>query len=372
MANLDPRLAAQLEKDGVGSFLRRVREAKDITLRSVSEHTRIRTYYLESIDNSEFHNLPTGPVGLGFVRAYADAVGVDNQAVVASYKREISGGVQLEGYELEPAVRTFATHPRRMNRFSSVATFAFVLVFLLAGGGLLWYMKGKTEQLVPIESIINRVKKAIMLKGDDIPRQNQTNASRNNEAGAVRKKNATGQKAPEATPTASNGNMKEPPATKKEEKPQVQAAVANTPAQESPQTEEAPPAPENTASVEATPAPQNPSAPASGQAAPNAAPDNQAAPKKPRSTTASQELPLILKIFATEDTWLRIVVDSKNTEELLLLAGNERNWKGSEKFALTVGNVAGTQISLNGSEVALPRNSSNVLRDFIITKKSLN
>ena len=66
------------------------------------------------------------------------------------------------------------------------------------------------------------------------------------------------------------------------------------------------------------------------------------------------------------------MVDAKTTEEFLLLAGKERNWKASEKFALTVGNVAGAQISLNGSDIALPKNSSNVLRDFIITKKYLN
>ena len=66
------------------------------------------------------------------------------------------------------------------------------------------------------------------------------------------------------------------------------------------------------------------------------------------------------------------MVDADKTEELLLLAGNEKDWKASEKFTLTVGNVAGTQVSLNGAEIALPRNPSNVLRDFVIPRKSLN
>ncbi|MBI2131316.1 MAG: DUF4115 domain-containing protein, partial [Candidatus Tectomicrobia bacterium] len=59
-------------------------------------------------------------------------------------------------------------------------------------------------------------------------------------------------------------------------------------------------------------------------------------------------------------------------QEFLLTAGNERFWKGSERFILTVGNVAGTQVSLNGSRIVLPQSSSNVVRDFVITEKLLN
>ena len=393
MENLDPTLMARIEKEGVGPFLRRAREGKDVPLRSISEQTRIRTYYLESIENGDFDKLPTGPVGLGFVRAFADAVGVDAKAVAASYKREITGGVPLEEYGLEPETRILFNAAPRVNRFSSVATFVFVLIFLLAGGGILWFMKGRTEQLVPIGSIVDRVKTAVAPKADKLPLVSGVNEKAKHEDGAEKETTVVEKKVPEGErPPVSTANFKEPPAEEKHpdqasvpvqenQSPPVQGSPPaqgeeSPPVQANAQTQETPGAQEEPSPTESPPASQNPSAqvsaPAEEKVARNAASNTQAAAQGRQATAAPGELPLALKIFATEDTWLRIVVDAKTTEEFLLLAGKERNWKASEKFSLTVGNVAGAQISLNGSDIALPKNDSNVLRDFIITKKYLN
>ncbi len=420
MENIDPRLMTRIEKEGVGPFLRRAREEKEIPLRSVSEHTRIRTYYLESIESGDFDRLPTGPVGLGFVRAFADTVGVDSKAVVESYKRETTGVLQPGDHELEQKPRTIFSPPPQTNRFSSAATFIFVLVFLFAGGGLLWFMKGRTKELVPIESIVGRIKSAVAPVAETPPQPNAVNEEAKNEGGTRKEADAVEKKVTEPErPPASTANLKEPSASDKEEmlspaaeKPPVQAsapvqenpvAEGSPPAQQGPVVQEAPPSPPqgsapvqesaqgpqsapargNTAAQETPPVSENPSAQASAPAAdkvarntaPNvgAAPQGEQTPATPApAPPAPASIPLTLKIFATEDTWLRIVVDAKNTEELLLLAGKERNWKASEKFVVTVGNVSGTQMSLNGSEVELPKNSSNVLRDFIITKKYLN
>ncbi|MDE0331852.1 MAG: DUF4115 domain-containing protein [Nitrospinae bacterium] len=430
MENLDPRLMAQIEKEGVGPFLRHMREEAGLSLRSISEHTRIRTYYLESIEKGEFDKLPTGPVGLGFIRAFADSVGADSQAVVANYKRETAGGVPADEYGLESETQILFSSPPRANRFSSVATFAFVLIFLLAGGGMLWFMKGRTEQLVPVGSIVGRIKTAVAPVAEKLPRLNGANEKAKNEAAAreetgdVEKETGDVEKeVPEQVrPPVSavdSVDSEEPPVSDEqekpfpaEEKPPVQVSTParespvatdgsrtqeSPPAQESPPVQaqaprpvQEPPAPRDEPSVrESPPASQTPStqegAPAEQKVALNTAPNTQTPPQGQQAPAASiavnpapttpatpEELPLTLKIFAAEDTWLRIVVDAKNTEELLLLAGNERNWKASEKFTLTVGNIAGTQVSLNGAEIALPRNSSNVLRDFVIPRKSLN
>ncbi len=407
MENLDPTLMARIEKDGVGPFLRSAREKKGVPLRSISEHTRIRTYYLESIENGDFDKLPTGPVGLGFVRAFADAVGVDCRAVTASYKRETAGEVPLEEFGLETEPRTFYSPVSRVNRFSSVATLGFVLIFLVAGGGLLWFMKGRTEQLVPVESIVGRIKTAVAPVAEKIPGFNEKAKDENGtgKEPAVIEKEAPGQ---ERSPVAAV-NLKEPPVSGEEKKPSP--AVEKSPAQDelpvqensvaeqTPTDQEDPPAraqenPPVQASVELQETPPvsgNPPAQADTPASPdasvqanppaekeialNTAPQVQSTPQEGQPSAAPPapgEPPLTLRIFAAEDTWLRIVVDAKNTEELLLLAGNEKDWKASEKFALTVGNVAGTQVSLNGAEVALPQNTSNVLRDFVLTRNSLN
>ena len=403
MENLDPTLMARIQKDGVGPFLRSAREKKGVPLRAISEHTRIRTYYLESIENGDFDKLPTGPVGLGFVRAFADAVEVDCQSVAASYKREMAGEVPLEGFGLETETRTFYSPASRVNRFSSVATFAFVLIFLLAGGGLLWFMKGRTEQLVPVESIVGRIKTAVAPVAEKIPGLNEKAKDENGtgKETAVIEKEASGQErspveavnlkespvsgegekpspAQDGLPVQENSVAEQTPADQEDpparaqESPPVQASVQ---LQETPPVRENPPPPENPPVSGTPPAQANP--PAEEKVALNTAPQAQDTPQEEQPSEAPApatpgEPPMTLRIFAAEDTWLRIVVDAKNTEELLLLAGNEKDWKASEKFALTVGNVAGTQVSLNGAEVALPQNTSNVLRDFVLTRNSLN
>ena len=446
MENLDPTLLAQIENDGVGPFLRRSREGKDIPLRAISEQTRIRTYYLESIENSEFDKLPAGPVGLGFVRAFADAVGVDSHTVAAGYKREIAGEISVEELGLETESRILYSTPPRVNRFSSVATLVFVLIFLIAGGGLLWFMKGRTEKLVPVGSIVERIQTAVAPVTEKLPRLNEANEKAKGVNGAREDLDGIEKKPPEQeSPPVSTVNLEKTPVAQKEEKPSpgedgVPSGRRNSAAEARPSTPEQPPvrvresasvqtresprapaaetppvqanargrqaptAPEVSASRENPPAPQNPSAQAAAPASENpsaqaSAPPERLADLDPQAARQEQQVPaapaqsasvpasptpnaltpaaaedatLTLKIYATEDTWLRIVVDAKDTEELLLLAGRERDWKASEKFALTVGNVAGTQISLNGSEVTLPQSASNVLRDFVITKKYLN
>jgi hypothetical protein len=80
---------------------------------------------------------------------------------------------------------------------------------------------------------------------------------------------------------------------------------------------------------------------------------------------------LTLTVTALEDTWLRVVVDSVEQDELLLPRGLSRNWKGRDEFALTVGNAAGTRVELNGLAIKLPQPDSNVVRDFLVSKKDL-
>ncbi len=78
---------------------------------------------------------------------------------------------------------------------------------------------------------------------------------------------------------------------------------------------------------------------------------------------------MVLSVKAIEDTWLRVVVDETSQYEVLLSAGNSREWEAKEKFVITIGNVAGTKISLNEQEVVLPPTSTNVIHDFSITRR---
>jgi len=71
-----------------GEELRRERELRGIPLRDVSEATKISLRHLQALESDEFEHLPGGVFNRGFVRAYAQFIGVDPDAMVDAYLLE--------------------------------------------------------------------------------------------------------------------------------------------------------------------------------------------------------------------------------------------------------------------------------------------
>jgi cytoskeleton protein RodZ len=72
-----------------GEQLRLAREARGISLREISEQTRISMRYLEAIEANDFKRLPGGIFNRSFVRAYAKYIGFDEKEAVEAYAREM-------------------------------------------------------------------------------------------------------------------------------------------------------------------------------------------------------------------------------------------------------------------------------------------
>ena len=70
-----------------GASFKQARESKGITLEKIASETRISTRFLAAIENEEFHLLPGGIFNRGFVRTYAECVGLDPEQAVADYER---------------------------------------------------------------------------------------------------------------------------------------------------------------------------------------------------------------------------------------------------------------------------------------------
>jgi cytoskeletal protein RodZ len=76
-----------MELKGVsfGEELKRERELREITLREVSESTKISLRYLEALERNAFESLPGGVFNRGFVRAYSQFIGIDPESTVDAY-----------------------------------------------------------------------------------------------------------------------------------------------------------------------------------------------------------------------------------------------------------------------------------------------
>jgi cytoskeletal protein RodZ len=68
-----------------GGWLRRQREAREISLREIAERTKISLRYLEAMEEDRFEALPAPVFAKGFLREYARYVGLSPDEVVNHY-----------------------------------------------------------------------------------------------------------------------------------------------------------------------------------------------------------------------------------------------------------------------------------------------
>lgn len=74
--------------EGVGHSLKVVRERRGLTLAEVSARLRIRRPYLEAIESGAFGELPGAVYISGFLRQYAEFLGLEAEQVLKNYQAE--------------------------------------------------------------------------------------------------------------------------------------------------------------------------------------------------------------------------------------------------------------------------------------------
>ena len=80
-----------LEEHTIGAELRAARLRRGEEIRSIAHILHIRRDYLEALEESRYESLPGKAYALGFVRSYAEYLGLDSQYVVERYKAELDG-----------------------------------------------------------------------------------------------------------------------------------------------------------------------------------------------------------------------------------------------------------------------------------------
>jgi cytoskeleton protein RodZ len=78
-------------REGIAQLLKQTRERYGQSLRDVSANLRIRMAYLQAIENGRFRELPGPTYAVGFVRSYAEYLGLDAAEIVRRFKGEVEG-----------------------------------------------------------------------------------------------------------------------------------------------------------------------------------------------------------------------------------------------------------------------------------------
>jgi hypothetical protein len=114
----------------IGNSLREARHRQQLELSEVEQATKIRARYLKALEEEAFDALPAQTYVKGFLRTYADYLGLDGQLYVDEYNSRFSAGGE-EPREPVVARRTSSVSSphRRFERRG--------VLFALAGIGIL-------------------------------------------------------------------------------------------------------------------------------------------------------------------------------------------------------------------------------------------
>lgn len=111
---------------GVGDILQRARTRAGLSLDQVAAETRIRFTYLQAIEESRFEKLPGRVYAVGFVKTYAEFLGLDGEKIIQLLKRQ-SG----EKVELKPLASTLPVEED--HSLPEVKTYFIILIMIVAG-----------------------------------------------------------------------------------------------------------------------------------------------------------------------------------------------------------------------------------------------
>ena len=119
----------ETQPDTPGAKLRVAREAMGLSLSDIATRTRIAQRQLEAVERDDYAALPGIPYAVGFARAYARAVGLDEVAIAAQVRQGVHGAdMTANRYEMfEPA------DPARVPSRTLAWTAAAIVVLLVAG-----------------------------------------------------------------------------------------------------------------------------------------------------------------------------------------------------------------------------------------------
>ena len=249
----------------VGQYLRQEREKKNISLESISQTTRISLKDLEALEKDEFHHFPAPVFARGFLRTYANQIGIDPNEIIALYE------AQTDSLSASKKTKVAPPSPNNRLRVKYIITlFIFALVAVFAFS--FFFYKSPAPPPPPSPS-----------PAKSSPPRPETKAP-----------------APEPLPPQEKEPEKIP-----------EPGMADKPAEKITSTQ------------------------------PAIAPAGVEKEEK-------KERRHLLRVMASEKTWLRIRADDQPEFEVLLQPKEKGIWTSRRQFKVTVGNAGGVELSFNG------------------------
>ncbi len=121
------------ESETIGSYLKRLRSEKGLSVEEVSSSTRISATNVRAIEGLEFDNLPADAFTRGQLNIYADFLGIDPAYLVSQFMKERDEALAA-GRRAGPRHNQRVLAPKTMaepSRISSAAVAGFLLLLIV-------------------------------------------------------------------------------------------------------------------------------------------------------------------------------------------------------------------------------------------------
>jgi cytoskeleton protein RodZ len=274
----------------IGETLRRERLRCGLTLPDVARETRISLHLLEAVEADQFDRLPGGVFARSFVRQYARLLGLDEEEIIAAFRRQFEEPAETSPApeppprsEHLPYLPSLKDVVERLRSDSSLSALVWLVVVVLACAGVysLWQKSRRSPAGIHVAAAsrgpVQRAAKQVSLSP-----------------------------AAPATPA---------PAPKTDFR---RAVVTDT-----------------------------------GIIKPPPAPAQRAEPAGPGADSETSIFRAAMRVAftATEPVWVSIKADGTRTYTGTLEVQQSRQFDASRKMTVLVGNAGGLEISLNGKPI---------------------
>jgi cytoskeleton protein RodZ len=139
----------------IGPLLEKKRMEKGLSLKDVEQATKIRTRYLQGLEREDFSMLPDHIYTRGFLKTYANFLGLDGEKLSRELKERRSPRRERQFNYEEPLANRFerpfmsslggiGAEPRRISG-AAIFTFALALLVLTAVVGALYYVGTRSQ-----------------------------------------------------------------------------------------------------------------------------------------------------------------------------------------------------------------------------------
>jgi hypothetical protein len=131
----------------IGSSLREARTRQGLDFPELEELTKIRPKYLRALEDERFDILPAPTYVRGFLRSYAEALGLDGQPFVDEYNTRFAVGDEDAPMRARQAPQARKGGAARESRIAVLAIFCIAVVMALVIAA--WRFGGPEDSNVP-------------------------------------------------------------------------------------------------------------------------------------------------------------------------------------------------------------------------------